>query len=113
MPQYAALTPAERGVLRLVEGLAYAALIGAASACAQYLAARPGDNPINWSLVAQTCIVGAAVAGLMALAEYFKAHGDPALSAVLAAASQQVALTPGASSAPAAGASASEAATTA
>jgi hypothetical protein len=92
--RYASLTPAERAMLRLVEGLAYVALIGAVTACAQYLSAHPGASPaVDWQPVLRACAAGAAVAALMALAKYFKAHGDPALGNVLAAEGAKVAQT--------------------
>jgi hypothetical protein len=90
--RYASLTPAERAFLRLLEGLAYTALLGAANACVQYLGAHPGaSSPVDWQPVLRTCAAGAAVAVLMALAKYFKAHGDPALGVALAAAGAQLA----------------------
>ena len=82
--RYQSLTPGERAFLRLVEGLAFVALVGAGTACAQYLAGpAAGIGAIDWAVVAQVCAAGAAVAVLMALAKYFKAHGDPALADAL------------------------------
>ena len=100
--RYEQLTPGERAALRLIEGLIYVALVGAATAGAQYLAspagaqylARPagsGLGVIDWATVVRVCIAGAAVALLMALAKYFKAHGDPALGDALGALSAQIA----------------------
>ena len=90
--RYASLTPAERAVLRLVEGLTYTALLGAATACVQFLSTHPGaSSEVDWQPVLRTCAAGAVVAVLLALAKYFKAHGDPALSVALAAASTQLA----------------------
>lgn len=81
---YQPLSPAERALLRLLEGLGSVALIGAATAAAQYLAGPTGlGGTVNWSVVAHVCTAGAAVAVLMALAKYFKAHGDPTLAAAL------------------------------
>jgi preprotein translocase subunit SecG len=81
---YQPLTPAERAVLRLLETLAYVALIGAATAAAQYFAKPAGaGGAINWATVGRVCAAGAALAVLMALAKYFKAHGDPALAGAL------------------------------
>ncbi|HEY7832741.1 MAG TPA: hypothetical protein VIG30_04145 [Ktedonobacterales bacterium] len=79
---YQSLTPAERAVLRLLETLAYVALLGAATAAAQYFA-KPAGGAINWATVGRVCAAGAALAVLMALAKYFKAHGDPALAGAL------------------------------
>jgi hypothetical protein len=82
---YRSLTPAERAFLRLLEGLASVALVGAATAAAQYLSspAPAGLGALDWALIARVCVAGAAVAVLMAVAKYFKAHGDPALADVL------------------------------
>jgi hypothetical protein len=86
--RYEQLTPLERAALRLVEGLLYVALVGAATAGAQYLAGPAGAglgglSAINWATVARVCLAGGAVAVLLALAKYFKAHGDPALGDAL------------------------------
>jgi hypothetical protein len=91
--RYEQLTPGERAALRLIEGLIYVALVGAATAGAQYLASPAGSGlgAIDWATVARVCIAGAAVALLMALAKYFKAHGDPALGDALGALSAQIA----------------------
>jgi hypothetical protein len=82
---YASLTPGERALLRLLEGLAAVALVGAATACIQYLASQPGAGwaAIDWPGIARVCVAGAAVAVLLALAKYFKAHGDPVLAEAL------------------------------
>lgn len=81
---YQPLSPAERALLRLLEGFASVALIGAATAAAQYLAGPTGlGGAVNWGVVAHVCAAGAAVSVLMALAKYFKAHGDPTLAAAL------------------------------
>ncbi|GAC1448157.1 MAG: hypothetical protein PVSMB4_04860 [Ktedonobacterales bacterium] len=83
--RYASLTPAERALLRLLEGLALVALMGAATAGTQYLASQPGGGSaaIDWPGIARVCVAGGAVAVLMALTKYFKAHGDPALADAL------------------------------
>ena len=92
---YQSLSPAERALLRLLEGLASVALIGAATAAAQYLAGPTGlGGAVNWGIVAHVCAAGAAVAVLMSLAKYFKAHGDPTLAAALAALGARIAATP-------------------
>jgi hypothetical protein len=83
--RYERLTPLERAALRLIEGLIYVLLVGAATAGAQYLAgpAGAGLGAIDWAAVARVCLAGGAVAVLLALAKYFKAHGDPALGEAL------------------------------
>lgn len=92
---YQPLTPVERAILRLLEGLASVALIGAATAAAQYLAGPSGlGGTVNWPIVAHVCAAGAAVAVLMALAKYFKAHGDPALANALDALGAHIAAAP-------------------
>lgn len=90
--RYEQLAPLERAALRLVEGLFYVALVGAATAGAQYLAgpAGAGLGAIDWATVARVCLAGGAVAALLALAKYFKAHGDPALGEALGTLAQRV-----------------------
>src|SRR5260370_10395753 len=85
--RYEQLTPGERAALRLIEGLIYVALVGAATAGAQYLASPAGSGlgAIDWATVARVCIAGAAGALFMALAQDLKAHGHPALGDALRA----------------------------
>ena len=78
---YAPLTPAERALLRLLEGLLCAALVAALPLLADALS----RTSVNWGDAARTALAAAAVAILLALAKYAKAHGDPALGAVLTA----------------------------
>ena len=96
---YQSLTPAERAFLRLLEGLASVALVGAATAAAQYLSSPAGASlgSLDWPLIARVCVAGAAVAVLMAVAKYFKAHGDPALADALGALATRLAGEAGAS----------------
>lgn len=91
--RYESLTPAERALLRLVEGLASVALVGALTAGAQYLSSPSGSGlgAIAWPDVARVCAAGAAVALLLALSKYFKAQGDPALSQALSALGTRIA----------------------
>lgn len=83
--RYESLAPAERALLRLVEGLASVALVGALTAGAQYLGSPAGSGlgAVAWAEVARVCAAGAAVAVLLALSKYFKAQGDPALADAL------------------------------
>lgn len=83
--RYESLAPVERALLRLVEGLAGVALVGALTAAAQYLGspASSGLGAVAWADVARVCAAGAAVAVLLAISKYFKAHGDPALAEAL------------------------------
>jgi hypothetical protein len=69
------LTPAERALLRLVEGLAATALVAALPIVAQALS----DGAMDWGNVARTALAAAAVAVLLALVKYAKAFGDPPL----------------------------------
>jgi hypothetical protein len=78
---YAALTPAERALLRLIEGLVCAALVAALPVLAEAL----GTGSVRWGDVARTALAASAVAVLLALAKYAKAHGDPALGDALGA----------------------------
>jgi hypothetical protein len=77
---YAPLTPGERALLRLIEGLACAALVAALPVVADAL----GRGPVRWDDVARAALAAAAVAVLLALAKYARAQGDPALGTVLA-----------------------------
>jgi hypothetical protein len=76
------LTPAERAVLRLVEGLVCAALVAALPIIADALA----RGTVSWPDVARAALAAAAVAVLLALAKYARAHGDPAIGQALTAA---------------------------
>jgi hypothetical protein len=100
--RYESLTPAERALLRLLEGLASVALVGAATAAAQYLAspAGAGLSALSWPTIARVCAAGAAVAVLLAVAKYFKAHGDPSLAGTLATLAQRVADSAGVAGSP-------------
>src|SRR5258707_14855010 len=91
--RYEQLTPGERAALRLIQGLIYVALVGAATAGAQYLASPAGSGlgVIDWATGVRVCIAGAAVGLLVALAKDFKAHGDPALGDALRAPSAHIA----------------------
>ncbi len=77
--QYQSLTPSERALLRLIEGLVCAALVTALLVVADAL----GSATINWADVGRAALAAACVAVLLALAKYTKAHGDPALGDAL------------------------------
>ncbi|HEY7779702.1 MAG TPA: hypothetical protein VIC85_05775, partial [Ktedonobacterales bacterium] len=93
---YETLTPGERALLRLVEGLASVALVGALTAGAQYLGAAHGASlgAVDWAGVARVCAAGGVVALLMAVAKYCKAQGDPALGDAIAGLGARVASGP-------------------
>jgi hypothetical protein len=67
------LTPAERALLRLVEGLAATALVAALPIVAQALS----DGALDWGNVMRTALAAGAVAVLLALVKYARAFGDP------------------------------------
>lgn len=75
---FANLTPSERALLKLIEGLFFAALVAALPIIADALS----RNAVNWSDVGRTTLAAGSVAALLALSKYLKAHGDPALAAV-------------------------------
>lgn len=75
----APLTPGERALLRLIEGLACAAVVAALPVVADAL----GHGSVRWDDVARTALAAAAVAVLLALAKYARAQGDPALGAAI------------------------------
>lgn len=74
---YAALTPGERALLRLAEGLLCAGLVAALPIVADAL----GHQPINWGDLGRAALAAAATAMLLALNKYLRAHGDPPLTA--------------------------------
>jgi hypothetical protein len=73
--QRESLTPAERALLRLAEGLAATALVAALPIVAQALS----DGALDWGSVARTALAASAVAVLLALVKYARAFGDPPL----------------------------------
>ena len=76
---YQPLSPTERAVLKLVEGIGCVALVAALPVVAEAL----GHQNVNWSDVAHTALAAASVAVLLALAKYAKAQGDPLLADAL------------------------------
>lgn len=74
---HAALTPGERALLRLAEGLFCAGLVAALPIIAEAL----GQQSVNWSDVGRAALAAAATAALLALNKYVRAHGDPAAPA--------------------------------
>lgn len=70
-----ALAPADRALLKLIEGLACAALVAALPIIADAL----GRGDINWADVGHTALAAGATAALLALLKYCKAWGDPPL----------------------------------
>ncbi len=72
----ATLTPAERALLRLAEGLLCAGLVAAAPVLAQALS----QQGVNWGDVARAALAAAATAILLALTKYARAQGDPPLA---------------------------------
>jgi hypothetical protein len=73
-----ALTPGERALLRLAEGLLCAGLVAAAPIVAQAL----GQQVVNWGDVARAALAAGATAILLALTKYARAQGDPPLAPV-------------------------------
>ncbi|HST89879.1 MAG TPA: hypothetical protein VLJ14_16015 [Ktedonobacterales bacterium] len=78
---YASLTPAERALLKLIEGLICAALVAALPIVAEALS-RGG---VDWSSIMRAALAAASVAILMALTKYARAQADPALADALLA----------------------------
>lgn len=73
---YATLTPSERALLRLVEGLLCAGLVAAAPLIADALS----QQAVNWGAVGRAALAAAATAMLLALNKYLRAHGDPPIT---------------------------------
>jgi len=69
----APLAPAERALLKLIEGLACAALVAALPIVADAL----GQGSVNWADVGRTALAAGATAALLALIKYCKAYTDP------------------------------------
>ncbi len=74
---YATLTPAERALLRLVEGLLCAGVVAALPVIAEALS----QQPVNWSGLGRAALAAAATAMLLALSKYLRAYGDPPVGA--------------------------------
>lgn len=72
----AALTPAERALLRLAEGLLCAGLVAVTPVVAQAL----GQQSVRWGDVGRAALAAAATAILLALAKYARAQSDPPLT---------------------------------
>ena len=72
---YAALTPGERALLRLGEGLLCAGMVAALPIIADALAYQT----VNWSDVGRAALAAAATAMLLALNKYLSARSDPPL----------------------------------
>lgn len=75
------LTPGERALLKLGQGLALAALMAALVTAGHAL---EGSGPVDWRRIAFAAGVAALVAILNALAKYFTAQGDVPLADALA-----------------------------
>lgn len=73
----ASLAPAERALLKLIEGLACAALVAALPILSDALS----QGSVAWGDVARTALAAGATAALVALLKYCKAFGDPPLPA--------------------------------
>jgi hypothetical protein len=73
---HATLTPAERALLRLGEGLLCAGLVAALPVVAEALARQS----VDWSAVGRAALAAAATAILLALNKYLNAHSDPPLT---------------------------------
>ncbi|MEO7001903.1 MAG: hypothetical protein ABI068_08755 [Ktedonobacterales bacterium] len=72
---YTTLTPGERALLRLIEGLLATALVAALPMLADALARQS----VNWDNVGRAALAAGATAALLALSKYLKAQGDPPL----------------------------------
>lgn len=77
---HTALTPGERALLKLIEGLLCAGVVAALPVISGAL----GHSGVHWADVARTALAAGSVAALLALAKYAKAHGDPLLGDALA-----------------------------
>lgn len=73
---YTTLTPGERALLRLGEGLFCAGVVAALPIVADAL----GQQTVNWSDVWRAALAAAVTAMLLAVNKYVRAHGDPPIS---------------------------------
>lgn len=73
---YTGLTPGERALLRLGEGLLCAGIVAALPIIAQAL----GQQTVSWSDVGRAALAAAATAMLLALNKYLRAHSDPPIT---------------------------------
>lgn len=80
------LTPAQRAFLKLVEGFFMTAFVAAVQTFAQY----SSDGYIDWPNVTHTALIAGAVAFLLAVAKYYKSHGDPLIGALADTAAQAI-----------------------
>jgi uncharacterized membrane protein len=76
------LTPGQRAILRLVEGVIVAAAVAALPVVAQFLAGADLAH-LDYAALARYSVGAFLVALIMAVMKYAKAHGDPALVATL------------------------------
>ena len=88
---YTNLTPAERALLKLVEGLICAALVAALPVVAEAL----GRGGLDWPAILRAALAAASVAILMALTKYARAQSDPTLATALASAGAPLATVTG------------------
>lgn len=70
------LTPAQRAFLRLLEGFFMTGFVVAVQTFALY----SSEGYVDWANVAHTALIAGAVAFLLAVAKYYKSHGDVLVS---------------------------------
>ncbi|MBF6589406.1 MAG: hypothetical protein IVW57_02605 [Ktedonobacterales bacterium] len=75
------LTPGERALLKLAQGLLVSGVIAALLTAGHAL---ESDGPVAWRRVVLASAVAALVAVLNALAKYYRAQGDTPISEALA-----------------------------
>lgn len=80
------LTPAQRAFLKLVEGFLLSALLVAGQTFFQYAAV----GAVDWQAALHTALIAGAVAFLLAVAKYYKSHGDPVIGALADTAAQAI-----------------------
>jgi hypothetical protein len=78
----ASLSPAARAALKFVEGIGAAAFVSALPVVAQMLASQLNAGAVNWTATGQTALACVVMAFLLALAKYYKSHGDAPLASV-------------------------------
>lgn len=81
------LTPTQRAFLKLIEALAWTAVVNIVFAIAAYLA---NNQTVDWKALSLFASAQALLAVLLAISKYFKANGQPLLSTAIDLAAQEL-----------------------
>lgn len=81
------LSPAQRATLKLLEGIMWTAIINAVFAFGTYLS---NNQNIDYRALGISVGASASLAIVLAIAKYFKSHGQPLLSTAIEQAAQEL-----------------------